>query len=202
MESVFYNRVPSRNVICTFKTSLRSRGRPHGDQGFIRFCSSPYKHSNNRRKPKRSNTVIKYQVTSSPTMGFIRIKRGLPPSWSWPCASILHRYRCAWILTSWPSRSRLWGDQIQNDCSPFLAETDNLLSNTLPAAKDHQRPMRSSWGVWHWKSAQSIINANWCTWYQFCDSVGPLASLSFWILSFRLTELHLFISDVFAMNLL
>ena len=102
----------------------------------------------------------------------------------------------------WPSRSRLWGDQIQNDCSPFLAETDNLLSNTLPAAKDHQRPMRSLWGVWHWKSVQSIINVNWRTWYQFCDSVGPLASLSFWILSFRLTELHLFISDVFAMNLL
>ena len=199
MESVFDNRAPGRKCHLYIQNIAPQHGPPTWGSKICPILFFPYKNSKKGRKPKRSNTAVKYQVTSSPTMGFIRIKTGLPPSWSWPCASILHRYRCGWILAkSLP----LWGDQIQNDCSPFLAETDNLLSNTLPASKDHQRPMRSSWGVWHWKSVQLIINVNWCAWYQFCDSVGPLASLGFWILSFRLTELHLFISDVFAMNLL
>ena len=40
------------NVIYTFKTSLPSRGRPHGDQGFIRFCSSHgvYKNAKQREE--------------------------------------------------------------------------------------------------------------------------------------------------------
>ena len=82
---------------------------------------------------------------------------------------------------------------MHNDCSPFLAETDNLLSNTLPASKDHQRPMRCL--KFETKSL-SVINVHDIN----CVTVYVLWLV--WILSFRLTELHLFISDVFAMNLL
>ena len=64
----------------TFKTSLRSGGRPHGDQGFIRFCSSHgvYKNAKQREETETVQQCRKIPSNFVTYHGFYPHKMGAP----------------------------------------------------------------------------------------------------------------------------
>ena len=81
------------NVIYTFKTSLRSGGRPHGDQGFIRFCFSHavYKNAKQREETKTVQHCRKIQSNFVTYHAFYPHKKGalLVEAGFWPSPSRL-----------------------------------------------------------------------------------------------------------------